>query len=352
MGLSYTKYIFNKKNVLPIHLILEATSACNSKCLTCFNWKKTDSKKERRISLENLEKISESLGHLLWFSISGGEPFLRNDLPEIVRIFEKNNKVAYLTIPTNCILPIKIQKTMEKILKIHKGNTVITLSLDGIGELHDKIRGVKGNFEKFLETYEKLKKLQKIFKNLHIGINTVINTLNQDKVEEIHKYVKDNLDVESHSFEILRGCSRSQEAKAPSIGFYKKHKDFLIKIIKEKTYYTFNPMSVMLRAAKRYYHDLALDTMIKKRQLNECYAGRLSAVIDCRGNVYPCELYKKMGDLKETNYNFRQLWFSEKAEKIRKEIIDKKCYCTHSCFQFINILFNPKIYPQLTKYLI
>lgn len=350
--LEYLVYTLKKRNILPIHLILEVTSRCNSRCLTCFNWQKTDLKKKKELSLKQIEKISKTMNNLLWLSLTGGEVFLRDDLTEIIKIFVKNNKPEHITIPTNALLPKKIALMTEDILKNYKGNFVITLSLDGIGSLHDKIRGVKGNFKKFLETYKELDKLRKNYPNLHIGVNTVINNLNQNHIKEIYEYVKKNIKVESHTFELVRGCTRSEKVKAPSIDFYKKKKDFFKKVMKSYSYYTFNPMSMFLKAAKIYYHDLAYEILKSKKQLIPCYAGILSAVIDVKGNVYPCELYKKFGNLKSYNYNFKKLWFQKKADKIREEIANKKCYCAHSCFQFVNILFNPKLYPKLIKYMI
>lgn len=347
----YTKYIIKKNKVLPIHLILEVTSVCNARCLTCFNWKKTDYKKPTGPSLEQLEKISRSLNNLLWFSLTGGEPFLRKDLADIVAIFVKNNKPENITMPTNCLMPNRITELAEKILNIYKKNFVITLSLDGIGNLHDKIRGVENNFQKFLETYKSLKELQKRYKNLHIGVNTTINSLNKDYIKEIGSYVEKNLKVESHTLELIRGCSRDSNVKPPTLDYYIKNKKILQDFMKKKSYYKIGFKGRLLKAAKLYYHDYSIQVIKKRTQVVPCVAGRLSAVIDCNLNVYPCELYKKYGNLKDFDYNFRKLWFSNNANKVRKEIIDKYCYCTHSCFQFVTLLFNLKAYPKIAKYL-
>jgi len=349
--LKYAKYLVKKKNVLPIHLILEVTSACNARCITCFNWQKTNYKKPTGPSLKELEKISLSLGNLLWFSLTGGEPFLREDLTDIVAIFVKNNGAENITVPTNCLMPKRIAKMTEKILKIYKKNLIITLSLDGIGELHDKIRGVKGNFQKFLETYKVLKDLQKSYKNLHIGVNTTINSLNKDHISEIGDYVEKNLKVESHTLELIRGCSRDSNVKPPTLEYYIKNKRMLQDFMKKKSYYKVGLKARLLKATKLYYHDYSIEVLKKKTQVIPCAAGRLSAVIDCNLNVYPCELYKKYGNLKDFDYNFRKLWFSNNANKVRKEIINKCCYCTHSCFQFVTLLFNLRAYPKMAKYL-
>lgn len=345
----FIPHMLNKENKLPIHLILEVTSRCNAKCATCFNWKKTDSE-HRDPSIEELSMISKSLGKLLWFSPTGGEPFLRNDLDEVIKIFVKNNSPHSISIPHNGLLPKKVSEMCEKILRFYKGNFILTLSLDGIGDLHDKIRGVKGNFKKFQESYAQLLPLTKKYKNFNLGINTTVNSINKDNLKEIIRYVK-TLDVSSHTIEFIRGCSRDSEIAAPDLKFYLKNKKMIKSAMFGKTYYDYGLASKFLKAAKLYYHDLATDTMKKKTQVIPCYAGRLSAVIDCYLNVYPCELYKKVGNLREYNMDFRKLWNSKQANIIRKEIKNKQCYCTHSCFQFVNILFNPRVWPKLVKYI-
>ncbi|MFC1704845.1 radical SAM protein [Nanoarchaeota archaeon] len=265
MKYKYLKYLVKKEGVLPIHIILEVTSACNARCLTCFNWQKTDFKTEKRMSLGQFEKIFKSLKNLLWLSLTGGEPFLRDDLPEIIKLSMKYNDPEFVTTPTNCLLPDKVEKTVSDILVFYKKDLVITLSLDGIGDLHDKIRGVKGNFENFLETYKKLKQVQKKHKNLHIGVNTVVNSLNQEHFKEIYRYVKENLDVESHTFEVMRGCSRSSDVKAPSIEFYKENKEFFKKIMKDKTYYKTDISGLFMKAAKLCYHDISFEIAKQKK---------------------------------------------------------------------------------------
>lgn len=351
--IQYTKYLFKKSNTLPIYLILDVTSLCNSKCLMCFNWEKTELKKEMRLSLEELEKISSSMGNLFWLALGGGEPFLRDDLPDLIKIFEKNNKVKHVTTATNALQPEKIRDMTKQILENGEYTFLVNISIDGIGELHNHIRGVKNNFKKTLETYKLLSDLKTNYKRLNIGVNTTISNLNQDHIKEIYNFVKKNMpNVESHSFEQIRGSTRDPNIKPPSIDFYEKNKEFFKGVITNYKYYNLYRFNLFLKSVKKYYHDLSIKIIKEKKQVIPCYAGKLTCVIDVKGDVYPCELYKKFGNLKEYNYDFKKLWFSERAEDIRKEIKDRKCYCIHSCFQFFNIIFNPCIWPRLIKYTI
>jgi MoaA/NifB/PqqE/SkfB family radical SAM enzyme len=348
--LKYARYLISKRKALPLHLILEVTSACNARCVHCFNWRKTDFETERRLSLDQLDRLSSSLGDLLWFSLTGGEPFLRNDLDEVIRIFERN-RPQYLTIPTNGLLPRRIEEMTGRMLEHHPRNLVIAVSIDGVGELHDRIRGVPGNFEKCLETLRRLEALAATRRNLHLGVNTTVTNLNEDHVGEVADFVKKNLKVESHTFELVRGCTRDSRITPPGLESYARSKDVFKNIMRSYPYYRTNPLRRFLRAAKLYYHDLGYQTIARKVQVIPCYAGRLSAVVDVQGQVFPCELYRKLGSLADFDFDFRKLWFSGPAEEVRREIRDGACYCAHSCFQFVNILFNPRVYPRLARYL-
>ena len=90
----------------------------------------------------------------------------------------------------------------------------------------------------------------------------------------------------------------------------------------------------------------------EKRYVTACYAGNLSGVMYPEGDVYPCEILSeehKIGNIRDFNLDFKKLWLSHKARKEVKFIRNTKCYCTHECFNIVNILFNPKFYPKILK---
>ena len=129
------KWKLNIKKKLPNYLIFFITSKCNSKCKHCFYWKNLIEKKD--LNLEEINKIYKNLDNLLWIHLSGGEPFMRNDLSKICSIFIKNNKTKNFAIPTNCLLKEKVIKETEEILKENPEiNLNITLSLDGLEKPH------------------------------------------------------------------------------------------------------------------------------------------------------------------------------------------------------------------------
>ena len=79
-----------------------------------------------------------------------------------------------------------------------------------------------------------------------------------------------------------------------------------------------------------------------------CYAGITNGIIYPTGDVFACEIRSdsKLGNLKDVDYDLRSLWFSPRADELRKDIKDNKCFCTFECQLSTNVLFNPT---QLAK---
>ncbi|MEK7072359.1 MAG: radical SAM protein, partial [Patescibacteria group bacterium] len=106
--LSKNKYLVGFKGLFlpkPTYAILYVTARCNAKCKMCFYWQDIDqARQDQELSLDEIEKISHSMGFLQYLTLTGGEPTLRSDLPQIARIFDRNNNLQFLSIPTNSTL--------------------------------------------------------------------------------------------------------------------------------------------------------------------------------------------------------------------------------------------------------
>lgn len=132
--------------MLPINLTVGLTYRCNSRCKTCNVWQM---KSDNELSTEEFDEVFRKLGEAYWFTMSGGEPFLKDDLVKICQSAHDNCKPGIINIPTNGLLFKVIPKRVEEILEVcPKSKIIANLSLDGVGEQHNEIRGVKGNFER------------------------------------------------------------------------------------------------------------------------------------------------------------------------------------------------------------
>jgi radical SAM protein with 4Fe4S-binding SPASM domain len=350
--IGHGKRVFYKRGALPIYLIHFVTERCNARCLHCLG-SFTNKKPENELTLEEIEKISASLGPLFFLLPTGGEPFLRKDLPEIIRCYYNNNSLRKIGMPTNGSLTETAVKSVTKILEIgddlHLG---VDISIDAIGEDHDKIRNFPGLFEKATKTYRAFKDIEKDCRNFNTCLEITVSSYNQDKLSEIYDYFLDELGIDNLIVRIVRGTPRDPCAKDVDINKFEAFSQRIEEDILSSTLpgYSNFPMSTFVIARDIIGRRLTMKLLRENRYQIPCYAGNLTGVLRSNGDVYPCELLgEKYGNLRDVNYNFKKLWLSERAEKIRRHISKGKCFCTHECFITNNILFNPRMLPGVMK---
>ena len=336
----------------PIQLTVFLTRRCNAKCPFCFYLSREQHNNLIELSLGELEKISSSLGNLLWLAFSGGEIFLRDDLVEITRLFYRNNKPAIILLPTNGMLPEKIYRNTEAILKSCPNSVVtVKLSLDGPEDIHDHLRGVSGAYNKVLFCYETLAPLLEKYSNFELGVNTVFCAANQDRMAEIIQFVATLKKATTHTISLIRGEVMADDLKEVSMEKYQAAIEMLESNLKSHQTGGYNFSGANLKTAQDILQRrLIYETTLKKRQLIPCQAGKLTAVVTETGDVYPCESFQdKLGNVRDSDYNLRQILGSETGRAARAAIKRNKCYCTHECYMMMNILFNPGQYPALFR---
>jgi len=336
----------------PVYLIFFVTNKCNSRCEHCFFSKELNKIEEKDLSLEEIEKFSKQLGKLIWISLSGGEPFLREDIDEIFKIFVKNNNVEDFSIPTNGILSDKIYEKTKKMLEYAKNTSVkvfsLSLSLDGTKEVHDKIRGINC-FDNVIETYNKLEKLKDEYNFFSIRLSTTLSNVNINNIEDLHKEVIKKMPrIDYHNFEIIRGDPKNKFYTPPTTEDLHKIKPLLMSIYKKYNYYPNNKFASKIAFnTKEFLYDAYLKILHDKKQPFPCYAGIVHCVLGYQGDIYFCELLPKIGNIRKST--FKEIWNSEMAEKMRSFIKMRKCTCTHTCFQTTNFIFNQKHWLKLLK---
>ena len=348
------KHAFRKKVTTPIDLILHVTSKCNGKCRTCFNWENLNSG-SADLSLKEIKVLAKQLPNLLFLSLSGGEPFLREDLPEVCAAFRQNSGLSLLGVSTNGLLPDKTYRDCHEILKSSAIPFVVDIAIDGLYDRHDHIRGVEGNFERVLETYERLVSLKDKFPSLVIKIITVISNENVEHLEDIRDFVKRRLqEIGFHSFIFVRGRPRDPSLSLPDAEELLKRRSFLMRCCRECAVGgNFSNVEKGLAVrARQYLLDVNLKTLCRKTQVIPCLAGSHHGVIAANGDVSFCELGLPVGNLREHDFNFDKVWYSNRAHQLRKSIRNKECFCTHECVQLINIAFNAGNYLSLAKFLL
>lgn len=333
----------------PVELTFFVTSRCNFRCQHCFLWKKIENKKSDELTIEEIKKITKTVPRLLRLLVSGGEPFLRKDLPEICESFYNDCNVMHITIPTNASMPDLIRKNTEKILEACPSAFVnISLNLSSLGKERDEFVRFKYSFKKFEKTYQKLHSLKADYKNLGIGVITTMHAGNQTRLSEIYDYAM-SLGIDNFGFNVIRGSPKKTELKNIDLKYFKE----ITKRIMDSDSKMDFPFFKLFKAKRSLLYNIFYETHMQNKYQIPCYSGRIRGVIDESGKVFPCESYmyysskKSFGDLREFDYDFKEIWDSEKAKRIKGDITKRKCFCTHECDLATNILFNPRLLPKL-----
>jgi len=345
----HIKFIINIINPSsPSRIFFFVTTRCNADCYFCFN--KNGGRvynKENELSLDEIKVITEDMGFLPWLVITGGEPFLREDLYDICKLFYNNCDTRFITIVSNGILSPRIEETVERLL-IDCGHLhlAIVIALDNIEEKHDYLKGVNGCYSVVLSVLEKLNGLKSRFSRLTLDVNTILVKENADDIEYILDYFNKNLNYDRHYLNLLRQpASTSIEPEFISIEKYfkllqKANMRFKGRLssIKEKFY----------KSLLEYCRDKSLKEYEIRGSLRPCLAARKFFVIKSDGYILACELLaERIGNLRDEGYNFRKIMRSQKVKEARLRIRENRCYCQWPCAVTSNIIFNISSYLRI-----
>ncbi len=324
--------------MMPISFTFNLSYHCNSRCLTCNIWKK----QAKELSREEWRVIFRSLRFApYWTTITGGEPFLRQDLVGIVHDLYLQCRPKIINLPTNGLLPEVIMSKVDKICDCCQwSNIIVNISLDGIGEEYDRIRGVTNGFEAVKTTYQLLRGLK--HPNLTIGIGTVISKFNVTNIKQLYEFVMNTLKPDSYVTEIAEQRHELGTLTAdisPTPYEYAQAADFLCRQLKKEK---FHGLSRLIRAFRLEYYQLVKRLLLENKKIIPCYSGFASVLITPDGEVWPCCIRPdSMGSLQKFNYNFKDLWFGEQAQEVRRKIKKEGCFCPLANAAYTNMLCYP-----------
>jgi MoaA/NifB/PqqE/SkfB family radical SAM enzyme len=337
----------------PSYLILFLNNICQLRCGSCLYWDSMQTKPQE-LSLLEIEKIALSFKNLLQLTLTGGEPTLRKDLPKIPGIFAKRSNLAKCTVVTNGMLPERIlDYTEEMVFDNPDVDFRIAVSVDAIGDLHDKIRGVKGSFENAVKTLELLYDLRCKVNNLWLDSVSVISKYNYQSMEETYNYIKKNFRVDNYMFAYVRGHTKEKDAKDLPAEIYTKMRKYLQEEPSRSKHFFQNPTIAVMNVVRREVER----EIFQNKFHHYCSAGRKFIEIYHDGSVAPCELLESkvplsdaiMGNIKEFDYNINKLLKSKQAKNVLDYIRKNKCHCTFECPKAMDVMYNKVFYPDLIK---
>ena len=332
-------YVTGRVLMLPVNITVSVSYRCNSRCKTCNVWLLPNDD----LTLPEWDRVFESLGKTpYWFTFSGGEPTLRKDLPDMVASAYRHCRPGIINIPTNGIQDKVIPGRIERVLQAAPGSEVIiNLSLDGVGLKHNEIRGVWNNWSRAMSTYASFKELKKRYKNLTLGVHTVISNFNVDSFPELVEYVQGELKPDSFITEIAEERVELDTVGlgiTPTAERYTVAIDTLLESMRDKK---LTGIAEVAQAFRLQYYELVKRTLREQRQVIPCMAGVASAQIAPNGDVWTCCIRaQSMGNLRQHNYDFGTVWRTGKADELRRSIKAGECYCPLANAAYTNMLIH------------
>lgn len=327
-----------RRRQTPPFMIVFINSICNLTCEHCFYWKELN--KRNDLTFEEFEKLSNELGEFENLNLSGGEPFIRKEFADICELFINNNNVRKIYVPTNGYFTDRTESALRQLMKSRTLDLfVCEISLDGMPEYHNRFRGNPRSFEKAMETYEMLARLNAEDPRFRIHSNTVAMSENMDEIWQLTEYLHDNCPkMEQHNLAIIRGDRKNPSLQGPQLEKYKALYRRVAEVWSDRQKQRFGAsVDPMLQWAK-------VKTIESESQIVPCKAGVLTGVVYANGDVSVCEQHFPLGNLREKG--FFEIWDSDEAVKLRESIKAKSCYCTNEVFLWSSIVFQPI---QLTR---
>ncbi len=281
------------------------TYRCNAKCHMCNTWK-FPTRQEEELSPDILKKLPS----LDFCNITGGEPFLRSDIQEIVDILKKKSK--RIVISTNGFFTDRILKVAKK-----NKNIGIRISIEGLPAANDDLRGIKNGFDHGLRTLLELQRLG--LKD--IGFGTTVSDRNAKDMIELYQLAK-AMGLEfataavhnSYYFHKFDNAIAKQEEVESC---FKELIDELLKTRRLKNWF-------------RAYFNYGLINYVRgNKRLLPCEAGTENFFVTPSGDILPCNGSDEewvLGNLKEQNW--KDIWHGIKAEEVRSRVRN----CSKNCW--------------------
>jgi len=281
------------------------TYRCNARCNMCNRYKKP-SKPEEEISIETIKKLPE----MYFTNITGGEPFIRQDLKDIVReLYKKSDRIV---ISTNGFFTDRIIDLCREF-----PNVGIRISIEGLEETNNKIRGLEDGFNKGYTTLKKLVEM----KHPDVGFGMTVQDANAKDLVELYK-LSDKMNMEfataslHNSFYFVEAKNIIKDRPMVAESF----ENLINELLKS------NSPKKWFRA---YFNHGLINYIYGQKRLLPCDMAFDTFFIDPYGDVMPCNGTKEklvMGNLNEQSWE--ALWNSEQAEKVRKIVrnCDRNCW--------------------------
>jgi Fe-coproporphyrin III synthase len=321
----------------PVRVNLAVTHRCQSRCQTCFVWKADP---EPELSLDDYRRLFEANRHLCVLTVTGGEPFLREDLVDILAAAaERCPGLYYVHITTNGLATERVVQGVGELLSAGLNRLVVVVSLDGPREIHDRIRGGEGFFDRSVETYRGLRAFVGSGAPFELYAGMTVSHLNLGALDALYQAMRQripgfearelNANLAHRSAHYYRNTqmdlSFQPEAAEEVFAFFEEH---------------LSERDLSRNWLERCYHRYALEFARTGRCPIRCRAADISVHLDPTGLVYPCHVDSNpIGWLQDHGFSLGALATSPAYREAQRRVRAGECsQCWTPCGAYDSLL--------------
>ncbi len=295
----------------PVACVAAVTYRCNARCLMCDIWKRpADSRPE--LGPEDYRWLPASLRSI---NVSGGEPFLRDDVADVVRVMQEACPRARVVISTNGLAPDRIERAAARMKRV-----AVRVSVDAVGPAHDRTRGTAGAYDRAIETVARLKALG--IDDLGLAATSMESAAGQlSAVEELARKLGVQFVASvAHSSPIYFGAQEDERPRSEAV---------------------VGEIAAMMRRqlrsprpadwAKAYYSRGLVEYVRGRPRMLPCGAGVDHFFLDPWGDVYPCNVQgHRMGNVRDGS-------FEEIARRSAGDVRAAVAACREQCWMVCTV---------------
>lgn len=307
----------------PTRLVFQVTRRCNLRCEMCRTWTLNGS---RELALDEIAAVFSRLPKLAWLDLTGGEPFLRSDAAQILEaVMRAVPDLRVLHFPTNGWFTSRVVEACRRVVARRPDlDFIVTVSIDGPPDVHDRMRGMPGSFEKALATFRALRSMP----GLRVYAGTTVTASNATSLGALRALLSEQVPGFS---------AREWHWNWVQIS----HHYFANEHLRDSAISLPPGDSIAEQAMRRGIPRSLLDAMELAFLVNldayrrgeplgfSCQALRSSLFLSPEGDVYPCHVYDRpLGNVRVQP--IEDIWRSAAVARARGDI-DQRLACG-GCF--------------------
>jgi MoaA/NifB/PqqE/SkfB family radical SAM enzyme len=325
---------------MPEFLIVTVTHRCDYGCAHCFQPRDTSASE---LTTDEWTRVARTVATPAVIVLTGGEPTLRPDLPEIARAFGQAAGSPVFGFVTNGSDPDRVERAAVEILEQLPGIVLtVSVSLDGPPAVHDSLRRHPGAHAAASRTLDRLAARASGNGRLKVGLSATFGASTCATLPGFLVSARKEWPLDHVAMTLVRGDPRDPAEARVDLDRYREamelvHDRALATGLARRT-----PLARLGAVLSRAKAGAIAATAQDGAWHVPCTAGSLVGVIEPDGTVRPCELKPDtFGNLRECGLDFAALWTGARADGFRRALAASRCRCTHECYLSTSLAVHP-----------